>query len=310
MQIIHLNRPPLHLPPPLETVLPLRLRHAITQCNAPTIEELRLHSGRVTTVTSCQHNYSVDIVLREDDLAEILKKMCADSLYAYSESICKGYITMEGGIRVGVCGTAAIENGRVIGVHHVTGLTVRIPHSVTVNTDIPMFHILSNGAPQSTLIYAPPGVGKTTLLRAIAERAASAEYSIRTVIVDTREELAFGLDKEELTLDILKAYPRGLGIEIAVRCMGAEMIVCDEIGNEEDADAILAAANCGTAIVASAHAKKLSELLQRPAFERLHRAEVFQSYLGLTREKNRFQYEIHNRFAPIGADSEAIAKKT
>ena len=142
MQIIHLNRPPLHLPPPLETVLPPHLRHAITQCNAPTIEELRLHSGRLTTVTSCQHNYSVDIVLREDDLAEILKKMCADSLYAYSESICKGYITMEGGIRVGVCGTAAIENGRVIGVHHVTGLTVRIPHSVTVNTDIPMFHIL------------------------------------------------------------------------------------------------------------------------------------------------------------------------
>ena len=133
------------------------------------------------------------------------------------------------------------------------------------------------------LIYGRPASGKTTVLRAIAEAAASSPYSLRTVAVDTREELGWGLGGSDLLLDILIGYPRDLGIEIAVRSLGAQLVVLDEIGSVSDAEAILNAANCGVPIVASAHADSLSELLLRPAIRRLHEARVFSHYAGLTR---------------------------
>ncbi|MBQ2734806.1 MAG: AAA family ATPase, partial [Clostridia bacterium] len=141
------------------------------------------------------------------------------------------------------------------------------------------------------LLYAPPGVGKTTLLRAIAKEAASPAFRLRTVVVDTREELQYGLDGKALTLDILSGYPKELGIEIAVRSLGAQLVVCDEIGSRADAKAILAASHCGVPLVASVHAGGLRELLTRPIMEELHRAEIFGTYVGLRRENGRFSYQ-------------------
>lgn len=295
MQFIRQTVAPRRLPRQLEAILPSRLTLAVEQCNARAVEELRLHAGRIATVTVCGQNIPTGVVLTEAELSEILKRMCEDSLYAYAESICRGFVTLAGGIRVGVGGTAAIEGGCVIGVRHVTALTVRIPHRVTVNTDPLLPHLITANRVQSMLVYSPPGVGKTTLLRALTARAASPAHGIRTVAVDTREELGFGLDGEALTLDILRGYPRTLGIEIAVRCMGAGLIVCDEIGNEEDAEALLSAANCGTAILASAHAADLEGLLLRPTFARLHRAAVFDTYVGIRRRQGQLDYEVRRR---------------
>jgi stage III sporulation protein AA len=77
--------------------------------------------------------------------------------------------------------------------------------------------------------------------------------------------------------------------------MGAGLIVCDEIGNEEDAEALLSAANCGTAILASAHAADLEGLLLRPTFARLHRAAVFDTYVGIRRRQGFMEYEVKRR---------------
>ena len=294
MQTIRINRPPLTLPTPLMSVLPLPLRTAIEGCGAPFAEELRIHSDRVTSVTAVGRNYSTDVILTESDLAQILRAMCAGSLYAYGEQICQGYLSMEGGIRVGICGTAAIEEGRVIGVNHVTSLIVRIPHRVRIDAEPVLKRILTPVGVRGMLIYSPPGVGKTTLLRAVAEQCAAPANGIRVVIVDTRGELSYALDDNRLTLDILKGYPRKTGIEIAVRSLGAQLIVCDEIGNASDADAIMTAANCGVALVASAHAGSLSELLTRPVLSELHRARIFQTYLQLERHRTAFRYTFHD----------------
>lgn len=304
MQFIRQTVASRRLPKQLEALLPLRLVEAVERCTPRAVEELRLHAGRVATVTVGGRNFPTGVVLDEAELSEILKRMCEDSLYAYGESICRGFVTLVGGIRVGVGGTAAIEDGRVIGVRHITALTVRIPHRIAVNTDPIIPHLITADRVQSMLIYSPPAVGKTTLLRALTEKAASPAHGIRTVAVDTREELGFGLEGEELTLDVLRGYPRALGIEIAVRCMGAGLIVCDEIGNGEDADALLSAANCGTAILASAHADSLKGLLLRPTFSRLHRAAVFDTYVGIRRRLGQFEYEVtrcHSAEEPIGS---------
>lgn len=284
MQSVRVLRQPAELPDKLYEILPRYLTDAIRRCGAWRAEELRLHRGRVATVTCSGRNFSTGVSLREDEMNDILHRMCGGSLYAYNQTISQGFLTMDGGIRVGVCGSAAIENGKIIGVNSISGLIVRIPNRTEVSAE-PVLRLLHEmSGLRGILIYAPPGVGKTTLLRAAAVEAASGSHAMRTVVVDTREELYPALEGEELMLDVLVGYPRDIGIEIAVRSMGAELVICDEIGGIPDAHAILRAANCGVPIMASAHAAGVDELLRRPSLQMLHRAAVFGAYVGIERD--------------------------
>ena len=123
------------LPDVLCGCLPLHIRDAILRTGANPIEEIRLRSERMLTVTSRQKNLGCGVIVGEHEIQEIFNRMCGGSLYAFEETIRQGYIPLRGGIRVGVCGSAACENGKIIGVHTVTGLMIRIPHAITVNTD-------------------------------------------------------------------------------------------------------------------------------------------------------------------------------
>jgi len=275
------------LPAPLCTSLPPHLLESIRGCGAERAEELRLHAGRVTRVKCAGLSYATDVTLDERELSEILKKMCGGSLYAYAETINQGYLTLDGGIRVGVCGTAATNKGQIIGIGNVTGLTVRIPHAVHVSVGALADSFLGGIRPHGMLLYSLPGVGKTTFLRALAAELSSPHRALHAVVVDSREEIGPMLRGNALALDILSGYPRAVGIEIATRSLCADVILCDEIGSPEDAEAILAAANCGVPIIASAHAASCAELLRRPSIRTLHDALIFGAYVGLTRSEEK-----------------------
>lgn len=284
MQIIRRERRPPQIPTALEELLPLPLCEELRKCGAPAVEELRLYADRICTVTAEGKRYPLGFSFSREELGGLLKEMCRGSLYAYSRTICQGYLTMEGGIRVGVCGHAATEKGSVIGVSEITALILRIPHEIPLSVDELLLRLRTpDGRLHGLLLYAPPGVGKTTALRALARQISAPPYRVRTVVVDTREELAHTLKGRELELSVLLGYPRRLGIEIAFRTLGADLILCDEIGGSEDASAILAAAGCGVPLVATLHADSVEEALSRPAIARLHRAGVFSFYVGLER---------------------------
>ena len=290
MQKTELRIVPLALPDILCKILPTPLLDAVRFSGAERAEEIRIRANRYCTVTCGENNIRTGYLASEDTVQKILLDMCQDSLYAYKECISNGYLTLSGGIRVGVCGTAAVEGARVIGVRQISSLIIRIPRRIRIDAS-PILQLLQHRKKSGgILIYAPPGAGKTTLLRAVASLASSSAHSLRTVVVDSRSELKYTLEDKTLSLDILDGYPKGAGIEIATRSMGAQLIVCDEIGSHEDARAILQNAGCGVPLIASAHASTLSELLSRPAFRELHQSGVFHTYVGLAREQTRFRY--------------------
>ncbi len=272
-------------PTSLLGVLPPRLYIELERLAARgvTVEELRLRGGRRAYVTSKGRNIALDVTVEQWQIDDIVENVCDGSMYAHADTIRNGYVTLDGGIRVGMVGRASVENGKVIGVYDISGLCIRVPSAVS-GVGGSVCKLLRDGALDGgVLVYSAPGEGKTTLLRSVTAALGSGESALRVAVVDSRGELGAFLVGEELCVDVLSGYPKAQGIEIAARSMNAQLIVCDEIGDEAEVRAIIAAQNCGVPLLASAHASSLEGLLRRTGIAALHRAAVFGAYVGIKR---------------------------
>ncbi len=262
------------------------------------VSELRIRADAPMSITFCGKNVSVfngsTVICTEAEVAETLQKLCQDSVHTYSETLREGYLTIENGYRVGVCGRAGVAGDTIRSIYGVTSLCVRIPHPVRGISDGLLPYLLADGEIRSALFYAAPGVGKTTLIRDLAARLSSGPRACRVALVDTREEIAVGNTFSSCLADVLRGYPRGKGIEIATRTLSPQVIFCDEIGSAEEANAILCVQNSGVPLIATAHAETMASLLKRPNVRVLYDAGIFRYYIGLSRraDDRDFVYRI------------------
>jgi len=226
------------------------------------------------------------------DMEEIVRRLCDGSLYAYRDTIAEGYIPIKMGIRVGVCGLARYERRDISGIADMSSLVFRIPgHGCEFAKEL--YAVWRGGVGSGMLIYSPPGIGKTTALRALAGYIGSGRCARRVAVVDERCEFTAG-DYDRCEVDILKGYRKREGIEIASRTMSPEVVMLDEVGGE-DAAALLGVVRCGVPIVATAHASSIDELYSKASLTPLLECGAFDVFVGISRTGSAYSLSVDRR---------------
>ncbi len=235
---------------------------------------------------------SLSLFYSPDDSAteELVKRVLGGALYAHRDSIASGYVSLSGGIRVGLCGRASYEGGRIIGVSDMRSLVFRIP-SGRCDFGEELCDIYLGGVGAGMLIYSPPGVGKTTALRSLASSLGSYPHSLRVAVVDERCEFSEE-DYTDCEVDILKGYKRREGIEIATRTMSPDLIMIDEIGADE-AEAMVGALRCGIPFIATAHASSFEEVTVKPSLKPVFACGAFSVLVGISKARGTYSLDVH-----------------
>lgn len=188
-----------------------------------------------------------------------------DSLYSREQELHQGYFTTMEGCRVGVCGKTVGTNGCIDRFADVGSICIRIPREIYGCADEIVKVVLDKGL-NSLLIVSPPGMGKTTMLREIARILSELEYNV--AIADERREIAAciaGVPTMNVGMqsDIMDGCLKAIAIPLLIRACAPDVVIADEIGSKEDADALLDASRCGVKVIASAHGASFAQMCER-----------------------------------------------
>lgn len=255
------------------------------------LEELRLRRGFPMTALLPEGETEVDgPPIGEDGLRQVLENATQSSAHTALDKVCQGFVTLRGGHRVGLCGTVVKKDGRIVTLRELSSLSIRVAKPITGLAGPLLRSLTEDGRFLSTLILAPPGAGKTTLLRDLVRSLSDGEAGtpLRVSVADERGEIA-ALWRGEPQLyvgrhtDVLDGCAKSEGLSILIRGMNPQVAAVDEITRPEDARAVIEAAGCGAALIATAHGAGTDSLARRPAYRELLAAGVFRRLVVLER---------------------------
>ncbi len=256
-------------------ILPQWLRFEVDKLGREDLCELRLRLGVPPELVMKRESKWLDRPVSSQDLTHCVNAASRYSPWAASTAS-MGYITANGGHRLGLCGDAVIQNGRMTGIREISSLCIRVARD---------FPGIAAGIPgnSSILILGAPGWGKTTLLRDLIRKISDTGNHI--AVVDQRGELfPAGFPRGKCT-DVLTGCGKQEGIPALIRTMGPALLAVDEITEEADTAALLQAYGCGVKLLATAHASSLEDFRSRLVYEPLIRHKVFQTAVVLHPDK-------------------------
>lgn len=266
------------------------------------IEEIRLRIGKPIIIYKQNKEYTItkDGKLSKNifegycplltDLTKTIKLMSGYSLYAFDDEIKNGYITLQGGHRVGITGKVVMENNKIVTMKNINAINIRVSHQIKNCANSIIDYIIKPEI-MHTMIISPPACGKTTLLRDIIRKISdgdSENFIGQTVgLVDERSEIAgcyMGIPQNDVGVrtDVLDGCPKSLGMLILLRSMSPKVIAVDEIGKENDINAIDDIINSGIKIICTVHGKNLQEISTKPILGDLLTRKIFQRYIVLS----------------------------
>ena len=273
-------------------LLPDRLKAAVLsagQGEREKITELRLRRGRSLSAVLYEREYfltydgrfmnSTDgaVEVTAEDISQVFTRAFRGSVHSFPREMAQGYITCEGGNRVGFCGTAVSDRvGEVTSVKDISSINIRVAREV-IGCAEPIFNRAFSGGLASLVIASPPCGGKTTVLRDLCRLLGERR---RVSIIDERGELASVYDGEPQNdvgarSDIFNAYDKSAAVVTAVKVMSPDVLICDEIGAKGDLEALEYALNSGVRLVCTCHAADFDDLKKRPAVGRLMKQGYF-----------------------------------
>lgn len=255
------------------------------------IEEIRIRNSKPIILKLNNSEKIINYIVQTEDVLKILQSICENSIYSYQNQICEGFITIKGGHRIGITGSAVIENNQVKNLNYISNLNFRIARQIIGCSNNIIKEIINKeeNTIYNTLIVSPPGAGKTTLLRDIIRNLSNGteELTGKNIgVVDERGEIAAmykGIPQNDLGIrtDIIENIKKSIGMKMLIRSMAPEIIVADEIGSKEDVQEINYAVCSGIKGIFTAHGNSLEDLKLNPAIAELIEKNIFDRLLFL-----------------------------
>ncbi|MBE6551308.1 MAG: hypothetical protein E7665_04150 [Ruminococcaceae bacterium] len=286
--------------------IPLHLREAIRKYpKKDDICEIRLRAGLPMSLTMSFGNIFIDkngracpmeegLRTTKSDVESCVNMLCEGSAYRHIKSMKQGFIMTDDGLRAGISASFLPTENENIPPSSIGSVNIRIPRLIP-DAAGGLMRFFSFHAIGSSLIFSPPGHGKTTLIRDLAIRLSKGELrrAVRVCVIDSRGEIfppKSRFSDNGGLLDIISGCSKAEGIEKAVRVLSPEVLICDEIGSEDDSSALLSAHSGGVILIASCHGDSISSVKRKPHINKLITEGLFTYSVSLT-ASNSFPFK-------------------